>query len=275
MVFDSTGNSIVGGTESGQANTIIGNRSNGILVTGTAQRVAIRCNVISKNGKIGINLDGSDSNYGVTRNDAFDADTGPNGLTNFPTVAVTGQGDAVKATISLAAAANREYAVDLFGVLASDVSGYGGADVYLGTWVVTTDASGKAAISKTVGATGLYSSITATATELGTQSTSEHGPNAAGLPIPRISVSVVVAEGQVSIVSKLRDRATDKGIAGAKVEIYVDNILKQTVTTGSDGSVTVTVPVAGLAPGSHAVSARFKATTKYGANKANGTFTIK
>lgn len=275
MMFDRTGRNTVGGTAAGQANTIIGNRSNGILVTGTATGVAIRGNVISRNGKIAINLDGSNGNFGVTPNDPLDADTGPNGLTNFPTITLVGEGESVKATVSLSAAPSRDYAVDLFGVLAPDVSGNGGADVFLGTYNVTTNASGKASLYKTVGTTGQYSSISATATEVRTQSTSELGPNTVGVPIPRISVAATTGELQVTIEAKLRDRATDQGIANAEVGIYVDGVLKKWTTTSANGTSSITVPIPGLAVGNHTVWARYRATTKYGANIATGTFTIK
>jgi hypothetical protein len=220
-------------------------------------------------------LDGNNGNFGVTPNDPLDADAGPNGLTNFPTVTLVGEGDSVKATVSLSAAASREYAVDLFGVLAPDASGNGGADVFLGTYSVTTNAAGKASLYKTVGTTGKYSSITATATEVRTQSTSELGPNTVGVPIPRISVAATVGELLVTVEAKLKDRATDQGIANAEVGIYVDGVLKKWTTTGADGTSSITVPIAGLAVGGHTVWARYRATTKYGANIATGTFTIK
>jgi hypothetical protein len=275
MMFDRSGPSVVGGTGTGQANVIFGNRSNGILVTGTTKGVAIRANQIYGNGKIAINLDGSNGNFGVTPNDRLDADTGPNGLTNFPTVVLEGQGNSVKATVSLAAAPSRDYSVDLFGVLAPDASGNGGADVFLGTYDVTTDASGKASLVKTIGATGLYSTVTATATEVGTQSTSEHGPNAAWPPIPRLEVSTTVIDTTVTISARLRDRATDKGMAQASLGVYIDGSLKVTSRTGADGTVQVTYNVSKFAAGNHSVRMSFKAIGNYAANNANATFTIK
>ncbi len=72
----------IGGLASGAGNLIMGNGTAGVSVVGTSSGVSILSNVIEANGVIGIDLGGD----GVTANDAGDADTGPNGLQNFPVV---------------------------------------------------------------------------------------------------------------------------------------------------------------------------------------------
>ena len=78
----------VGGTEAGAGNTIAFNGGAGVvdqLVEFiSSERNAIRGNSIHSNGGLGIDLNGD----GVTPNDPGDADSGPNGLQNFPVLSV-------------------------------------------------------------------------------------------------------------------------------------------------------------------------------------------
>lgn len=76
-------NTAIGGTTSAAANVIAYNARAGILVAEEqSQGNRIWCNSFFQNGGLGIDLGGD----GVTPNDPGDADTGPNGLMNFPVV---------------------------------------------------------------------------------------------------------------------------------------------------------------------------------------------
>ena len=58
--------------------------------------VAISGNSIHDNAALGIDLVGANFQYGVTPNDSLDADTGGNGLQNFPDLAsATRQGSTI------------------------------------------------------------------------------------------------------------------------------------------------------------------------------------
>jgi parallel beta-helix repeat protein len=71
---------LIGGVAPGEANAIAWNQ-NGVYNVGV--RNAIRANPIFFNQRLGIDNDPA----GVTKNDPLDADTGPNQLQNFPTIA--------------------------------------------------------------------------------------------------------------------------------------------------------------------------------------------
>ena len=70
----------LGGTSSGEANTIYGGAGDGIRVLSNASNVNISGNSIYRNAGLGIGL----NTGGVTLNDANDSDTGGNSLLNFP-----------------------------------------------------------------------------------------------------------------------------------------------------------------------------------------------
>jgi CSLREA domain-containing protein len=75
--------STIGGTAANEANIIAYNGSQGIRYTGAGGvGHAILRNAIHSNGGVGIDLNAD----GVTANDALDADSGPNGLLNFPQI---------------------------------------------------------------------------------------------------------------------------------------------------------------------------------------------
>lgn len=81
FVVDSS-NNLIGGTTPGAENLIAGNGANGVTITGASQRDTVLGNRIYGNGSLGIDLD----NDGVTPNDIGGADSGANGLLNFPDI---------------------------------------------------------------------------------------------------------------------------------------------------------------------------------------------
>ena len=120
----------------------------------------------------------------MTRNDgssgAFDLDTGPNGLQNFPeSLAATVSGGSVHVTGTLPSNTNTHYTVEFFASDDPDGSGYGEGAQYLGATSVLTDGvAGTASIDATLTpgvavAAGSWLTATATAEDGSTSEFSE------------------------------------------------------------------------------------------------------
>lgn len=167
---------VIGGTNTGAANVIAHNGSDGIalfdnLTTGNT----IRGNAIFDNDGLGLNLVGGLENFfGVTENDADDADTGPNNLQNFPEITdALANGGITTINGTLQSGTNRIYWIDLYRNTTADASGNGEGERYLGSVCLTTDTNGTGCFSYTAtnGWAGQF--LTATATDAETGDTSE------------------------------------------------------------------------------------------------------
>ena len=169
LIADGASNNTIGGTAAGASNTIAFNGRDGVFAgrdgvfADSGSGNAILGNSIFSNIGLGIALSGD----GVSPNDAGDGDTGPNNLQNFPvlSLAVLGNGSTtVKGTLN--SAANTEFRIEFFSNTACDPSGYGEGEKFLGSTMVTTDASGDVGYKVTFPTTvpvGHF--ITATATD--------------------------------------------------------------------------------------------------------------
>jgi hypothetical protein len=160
----STGN-VIGGTVAGAGNLIAFNAQDGVDVeNGTGH--AVLGNQIHSNTQLGINL----GTAGVTNNDAApDSDSGANNLQNFPvlTRAVTNTSNRFAVGGTLASAVNTYYRIEIFSNTASDSSGNGEGQTYLGFVNVLTDGSGNATWSTEITANVAAGAvISATATKL-------------------------------------------------------------------------------------------------------------
>jgi parallel beta-helix repeat protein len=136
--------------EQGVDNQVLGNyidnnEGNGVFVNDSgitlANRLSILGNRIFDNGSRAIDL----APAGVTTNDAGDADSGPNGLQNFPLLnsATAASGVAfIKGTLN--SKPNVTYRLDFFSATACDPSGNGEANNFLGFSSITTDGNGNA-----------------------------------------------------------------------------------------------------------------------------------
>lgn len=131
----STEQNIIGNVNPGGGNLIAFNSGPGVLLTGAdTEGNTIVGNAIHSNNGPGIDLGGD----GVTPNDAGDVDANPNQLQNFP-VLISG-GTAVVG--SLDSVADTDYRIDAYANTATDASGNGEGEVYLGSGMVTTDGAG-------------------------------------------------------------------------------------------------------------------------------------
>jgi CSLREA domain-containing protein len=160
----------VGGTNSGEANTIAFNGGDGVHVDSTASiGHNIRGNSIHDNGttteNLGIDL-GAD---GVTPNDAQDADTGPNNLQNFPVITsalVTGSTKTITGTLN--SKPNEAFTIDFYANAACSGSGNGEGQTYLGSLTTNnTDANGDVSFTFHPTSLTLGQAVTATATDSG------------------------------------------------------------------------------------------------------------
>lgn len=154
----------LGGVLLNEANQIANNSASGITVVAAVANTnnTLRGNAIFANGTLGIDLGAT----GVTLNDATDADTGANGLQNFPalSLATSNSPTEVSLTGSLVSAANTTYTVDFYANANLDLSGHGEGQFYLGSTNLTTDGSGQVQFTTTFTAPlpGRYLAATAT-----------------------------------------------------------------------------------------------------------------
>jgi CSLREA domain-containing protein len=151
-VLVSGDNNLIGGTEPGEGNVIAFNSIQGVVVIG-GQHNAIRGNAIWGNagvwkGGLGITLASGGLTPDVGRNtlnDAGDADTGSNGLQNYPRLTSAQQaGGLLSLGGVLGSTADSTFEIDVFLSDAPDPGGYGEARYYLGTFDVTTESDGLA-----------------------------------------------------------------------------------------------------------------------------------
>jgi len=188
IVNDATNNTI-GGTAAGAGNTIASNGSDGVRVNTSASPVnssnAILGNSIYSNAGLAINLQGGTENgFSVTANDGGDADTGPNYLQNFPVLTGAAnhgaQGHDHRVTQQ-----HREPELPHRVLRECRARAWRGSEAAtargsanLGFVNVTTNASGNVTFATTLTAAVAVSEIvSATATDLTTNATSEFAAN--------------------------------------------------------------------------------------------------
>jgi Right handed beta helix region len=164
----------IGGTAAGEGNEIAGHLGAGISVANTFTGVRISGNSIHDNGGLGIDLITNGFVTGVTPNDPGDADTGGNGLQNFPVLtSAVKSGSALTVEGTFNSVASQTYRLEFLGNAACDSSGHGEGHSFLGSADVMTDGAGNALFSAVVPIGEGPGFVTATATRLGTHDTSE------------------------------------------------------------------------------------------------------
>ncbi len=192
-------NTTVGGTGAGEGNVIAFNGLRGISNNGPVGTAnSYRGNSIHSNGTsgspftpgLGIELGPA----GPNANDPGDSDTGPNNLQNFPIItSVMAAGGSTNVKGSLNSSASTSFNLDFYRNTSCDPSGNGEGEHFIGSTLVTTDASGNANFDTTFAvSTPSGEVLTATATDL-SGNTSEFSPCATvgsvGLSIGDVSAA--------------------------------------------------------------------------------------
>lgn len=181
VVAPSTGlytvhDTVIGGTAPGEANTVAFTEVRGVTVSALVQSASILGNSIFGHAGMGIDLYKIGLNdRGVTPNDPGDADTGGNGLQNFPDIAaVTIAGSAATVGGTFNSMPERSYRLEFFGNAECDQTGFGEGQHFLGAVEVVTDSNGDSPVNALVQAppAGMMF-ITATATDIVAGATSE------------------------------------------------------------------------------------------------------
>ncbi len=165
---------LVGGTGAGQANLIAFNGSiSGAGVSVSGQRVTIRGNLIYENRSasgpgLGIEL----GSFGIQINDEGDGDTGANGFQNYPILTFAGpnltEGGGNHVVGVLNSTPSTQFTIDFYAnpPCAARPQEFLEGQVYLGSTVVTTNASGDTSFDLNIGpAQPEGSRFTATATD--------------------------------------------------------------------------------------------------------------
>lgn len=166
----------IGGPTPAEANVIAGHRLSGVSVRNGVSGVTITGNSIFENQEVGIDLHPVTNAFGVTPNDPLDADTGGNGLQNFPVLSFAqNAGGVLQIDGSLASHASETYRIELFTNAACSASGFGEGESYAGAIDVQTNAGGSVSFSAdlTIDGSAPTAILTATATRLATGDTSE------------------------------------------------------------------------------------------------------
>jgi CSLREA domain-containing protein len=232
-------------------NTIAHSSDRGIAVTsGTGVRSS--GNSMYANGALGIDLNAD----GVTPNDAGDPDTGANNLQNFPVlVSALISGGATMVSGALDSVPNASFLIELYANATGHASGHGEGRTAIGSTTVTTNAGGNATFNAALPPVAAGSVISATATNLGTNDTSEFSANviagssgtfqfsaatyAIGEAGPSVSLTVTRTGGTVPATV---DYTTTNGTAVAGNDFTAAG---GTLTFGAaDTSRTIVIPIA-------------------------------
>jgi hypothetical protein len=157
----------IGGTDNGAGNIIAFNGIRGIRLPLNFGGIRILGNSIFANSGLGIDLaQGTEDVSGVTANDPGDADTGPNGLQNYPVLTSVEGGDYLSVSGTLNSAPNTAFRVEFFSTPIQETGGSRQGKTYLTNIEVVTDGSGNSTFSFTYGfPVGPGNAITATATD--------------------------------------------------------------------------------------------------------------
>lgn len=149
ILLTNSPNNSIGGTGTGQGNTIAFNGSNGILVVSGNQN-GIRQNSIFSNTLLGIDL-----GVGANANQAA-----PSQLSSASTIS------GVQVSGILTSKPNTQFTIEIFASTTADPSGFGEGQFFLGSVSVTTNAAGTAAFTFTgSNPPSVAPIITATATD--------------------------------------------------------------------------------------------------------------
>jgi hypothetical protein len=151
------------------------NPTTGVISVALGNRISE--NSIFSNAKLGIDLvklQGFSFQYGPTLNDALDADQGPNGFQNYPTILLAKAGPLTRVRWAMNSKPNTLFRLEFFVSAGPDASGFGEGTRHLVTLFRPTNASGNMVFDLFLPAGTLPGQwLTMTATENVTGNTSE------------------------------------------------------------------------------------------------------
>jgi titin len=148
----------IGGLQPGEANIIVFNEIEGIVIDPGSTGIHLSGNSIHSNLELGIDL----NNDGVTPNDPGDTDTGANNRQSFPVIqTVTDNGTKTVVSGSIDTQNPSTVTLEFFSNDSADPSGFGEGQRFEAT--ATPDASGNFTVTLRGGLAGKF--ITATATD--------------------------------------------------------------------------------------------------------------
>ena len=228
-------NTILGGTAAGQANIIAYNGNNGVqLDPNTGNGHVISGNSIHSNTLFGIDI----NDDGVTANDPDDADTGPNGVQNYPVLSGAFTGS-IRLVGSIDSTPSTTFTLEFFANGACDASGYGEGESYLGSGNVTTDTNGDGSFNITLANNvPIGDFVTATATDP-SGNTSEFS-QCIQVVEGGIDVSIPDVQSSYATTVQISVQVTDtsgKGIVAAEVFVYYDGDLITAFSAGLTGTL--------------------------------------
>ena len=192
----SGGTNRIGGLSAGQGNTIFYNTGAGVEITATTGvRNEISANAIYDNGGLAIDL----TPVGINTNDVLDADTGANGMQNFPVLTNANIAfSALSVSGTLSSQASVSYRIEFFATPTWDATNTPEGKIFLGSTNVTTDGSGIAGFIAALNATpDTNYVVTATATDA-SGNTSEFSSGIGIVSNSVASPSLIVSKAVVS-----------------------------------------------------------------------------
>jgi titin len=151
----------LGGSQPGAGNVIANSGWHGVAIFPEAGNGnTVLSNAIFDNGSLGIEI----GRNGVTENDDGDADDGPNGYQNYPTLTSVARNGGAVIQATLNSTPGSTFTLDYFSNDECDPEGFGEGQTPLGTATVATDASGSGTVAASFASIS-GSVLTATATD--------------------------------------------------------------------------------------------------------------
>jgi len=211
----------IGGPAPGVANVVAFNIGRGLMLLDGIKNPIISNSIFSNTG-IGIDL----SPTGPASNDSCDADSGPNGLQNYPTIdSAVNVAGATSVNLSLDSTASADYTIQIFVSDSCDPSGFGEGQTMVDTFTATTASSCTVDLNR--GIVPLIPDgkfLTATATDAFGNTSEFSRCRAVGIP----SAATGSIFGRVTT-------AAGNGISGAKIQLSGTTGEARTAVTGAFG----------------------------------------
>jgi CSLREA domain-containing protein/uncharacterized repeat protein (TIGR01451 family) len=249
-------------------NQISGNGGKGIVVAGSASNNRLEGNLIYNNTALGIDL----NDDGVTHNDMGDADTGANGLQNFPLITSTTGG---VLTGRLNSVPYNAYHFEFFASATCDPTGYGEGEVFLGSINMVADASGNTSFALGYTPVAGKPHITATVNNMDRDETSEFSPctpyatttSVSALPGSSTYGDSVTFTAAVTTNLPAGDNPFGAAIASGSLQ-FSENAALLSGPAALDGTGQRTFTTSTLAAATHPIKGEFLGSADYQASSS-------